>query len=411
MANAQGTGEIIDRVIAVVGDGVILESEVYQNAQNLALQQGMNLLNDQEKFEQLKGEVLKEMINQKVLLAKAREDTLTVEPRDVDRELENRLQMIIQNVGSEEKVEELYGYPINRIRRDFRSAVEEGLMVEKVKQEHLRDLSITRTEIEQYFKDHPEVFPAMKDAVEIYHIMREVGSEAGDARARARADSLYEAIKAGASFDSLAVRLSDDLATAKNGGRIGWTTKGDLLSSYEDAAAALRVGEISRPVRSRYGYHIIRLEDKKENSEILTSHILIQTRTEAEDEQPTLDSLNIIRNEIVAGMPFETAAKNYSHDLESASRGGYLGWFALEEMPADFRAAIDTLKIGDVSQPFKTQYGYHLARLANRREAREVNLTQDWELIAQRALNAKREKEYLSWLDQLKSRYYIEIKE
>jgi len=409
-AAAQGSGEVIDRLIAVVGDQVILESEVLQNAQTIALQQGLDLLKDQEKFKKLEADVLQEMINQKVLLAKAREDTVTVEPREVDRELENRLQTIIQNVGSEQKVEELYGQPINRIRRTYRPIIEEDLLVERVKQAHLRDLAITRLEIEQYFKDHPDAFPPLKDAVEIGHILREVGSSSSaEARARARADSIYAAIKAGASFDTLAFQLSDDKASAKKCGHIGWTKKGDLLSDYENAAYALKVGEISRPVRSRNGFHVIRLDNSKEDS-ILTSHILIRVKATALDEQPLMDTLKAIREEILAGLPFEDAARKYSQDLESVNRGGYLGWFALEEMPADFRSAVDTLEAGEISQPFKTQYGYHIVRLLKRRTAHNVTLEQDWELVAQQALNAKREREYLRWLDELKSRYYIEIK-
>lgn len=406
----QGTEDVIDRLIAIVGDEVILESEVFQNAQTLALQQGQNVLQDPARMEKLKQDVLQEMINQKVLLAKAREDSIVVEPREVERELENRLQQIIQNVGSEEKLEELYGYSIRRIRRDFRSIVEEGLLVERVKFAYLQGIHITRSEIEQYFYDHPEAFPQMKDAVEMAHILRETGSStAADDRALARADSIYNAIKTGAEFDSLAVTLSEDKATARQAGSIGWTDKGDLISSYEEAAFALNPGEISKPVRTRYGYHIIRLEDRRDDK-ILTSHILIIPKESAEDEVPVQEFLTVIRTEILEGRTFEEAAGEFSEDLESAGRGGYLGWFALDEMPSDFRTNLEELQQGDVSEPFKSQYGYHIVKLINRREARPITPEQDWELISQRALNSKREIAYLNWLEELKNRYYIEIK-
>jgi len=408
---AQGSNEVIDRIIAIVGDEVVLESQVYQNAQNIALQQGMDLLKDQNKFNQLRQDVLREMINQKVLLAKAREDSITVEAREVDRELENRLQAIIQNAGSQQRLEEIYGQPISRIRREYRPLIEEELLVEKVKQRRLADVAVTRPEIEQFFNNHPEAFQPLKDAVEISHILLEVGrSRTAEERARDRADSLYEAIKTGASFDTLAFEFSDDKASAKKFGRIGVTQRGDLLSDYENAAYALKVGEISRPVRSPAGFHIIRLDERKDD-QIATSHLLIQVKATADDEQPIVDSLRIIREAILAGESFEEAARTYSQDLQTTPRGGYLGWFAMEDMPEDFRAAVDTLEIGQISQPLKTQYGYHLVKLRNRREAHEVSLEQDWELVAQQALSAKKEKEYLRWLDGLKARYYIEIKE
>lgn len=408
---SQESGEVIDRVIAIVGAEVILESEVYQNAQTLALQQGQSVLRDPAKMQKLKEDVLQEMINQKVLLAKAGEDSIFVEDREVDRELEKRLEQIIQNVGSEEKLEELYGYSIRRIRRDFRSVVRENLMVDKLKYNYFQNVRVTRTEIEQYFKDHPEAFPAMKDAVEIAHILRETGSSsAADARALALADSIYEVIKSGkASFDSLVAILSDDRNTASKQGRIGWTQKGDLLSEYENVAIALKVGEVSRPIRTQYGYHLIRLDDRRE-TEILTSHILIIPKETEEDRQPIMEMLRTLREEIIAGRSFEEAAEEVSQDLETQKRGGYLGWFSLEEMPDEFQTNLRELRPIDISMPFKTQYGFHIVKMINRREARPITLEQDWELVSQRVLAAKQETAYNQWLGDLKERYYIEIK-
>jgi len=407
---AQVEGAVVDRLIAVVGDEIILESEVFQNAQSIALQQGGNILNDPQLFQELREKVLKEMINQKILLARAKEDSIVVEPRDVDRELENRLQSIIQNVGSEEKLEEMYGYSIRRIRRDFKMMVQENLMVERVKHSYLHDIRVTRDQIEQYFDEHPEDFPQMNDAVELAHILRETGgSDLADERSRVRADSIYDAIKAGASFDSLAFAFSEDEISAQNYGSIGWTEKGDLISNYEEAAYVLKPGEISRPVRTRFGYHVIRLEERRENK-IRSSHILIIPQVTEEDEQPVVDFLNSLREEIITGISFSDMVNEYSQDLESAEKDGYLGWFSLEEMPEEFQNNIKELGTGDISLPFKTQYGYHLVKVISKREARAVALDQDWELISQYVLNAKREKAYQAWLVKLKARYYIEIK-
>jgi len=407
---AQSDQEVVDRVIAVVGDEVILESEVFQNAQAIALQQGSNILKNPEKYQKLREDVLKEMINQKVLLAKAREDSIVVEPREVDRELENRLKQIIANVGSEEKLEELYGYSIRRIRRDFRTTVEEGLMVERVKNNFIKNIHVTRSEIEQAFKNNPSEFPAMKDAVEIAHILRETGSsDLADARALAKADSIYNLIKNGASFDSLAFKLSEDPGSAQKYGAIGWTKRGDLLSAYEDVAFNMDVGEVSRPIKSQYGYHIIRLNDKRDD-EIFTSHILVIPKATEQDEQPIIDFLNELRERILNGESFDSLAAQHSQDLESADKGGYLGWFSVNEMPQEFKDIMDGMKVGDISKPFKTEYGYHIVKLISRRNARDLNLEQDWEYISQIVLDKKRETAYNNWLAELKERYYIEIK-
>ncbi|TKJ41858.1 hypothetical protein CEE37_04630 [candidate division LCP-89 bacterium B3_LCP] len=406
----QSSGDVIDRLIAIIGDEVILESEVFQNAQTIALQQGQHVLRDPEKMDQLKTEVMQEMINQKILLAKAREDSIVIDSREIDRELENRLQSIIQNVGSEEKLEELYGYSIRRIRREFRSVVEEGLLVDRVKYAYLQDIRITRAEIEQYFRDHPDEFPQMEDAIEIAHILRETGSsDAAEARASAFADSIYETIKAGESFDSLVVKVSDDQTTVPLGGAIGWTERGDLIASYEEIAFALQPGEISRPVLTRYGYHIIRLDSRREEK-IHTSHILIVPEQVEDDDLPIQDFLLSLSTQLTEGKPFEELAEEHSHDLESAKNGGYLGWFALEDMPVEFKESLKDLPAGEISQPFKSQYGYHLVEVLSRRDARAITLDQDWELVSQRTLAAKRELAFTNWLSDLKERYYIEIK-
>ncbi|MBU0519094.1 peptidylprolyl isomerase [bacterium] len=407
---AQSPEDIVDRVMAVVGDEIILESEVFQNAQAIALQQGSNEMTNAKKFQKLREDVLKEMINQKILLAKAREDSVIVEQREVERELENRLQQIITNVGSEEKLEELYGYSIRRIRRDFRTTVEEGLMVERVKNGYIRDIKVTRSEIEATFKNNPSEFPAMEDAVELAHILRETGSSGmADSRALAKADSIYQLIQNGVSFDSLAVKLSEDPGSAKKFGAIGWTKRGDLLSAYENAAFVLEVDEVSRPIRSQYGYHIIRLNDQREG-EIFTSHILIVPKVTESDEEPIIELLEGIRGKLNSGESFDSLAAEYSQDLESADRGGRLGWFSLNEMPEEFRDEIAEINEGEISQPFKTQYGFHIVKLLTRRDARRLTLDQDWEYISQIVLNNKRETAYNNWLAGLKERYYIEIK-
>ncbi len=407
---AQTSDEVVDRIMAIVGDQVILESDVFEYARNAAAQQNPELLRDPTKFQALELDVLREMINQKVLLVKAKEDTITVESRAVDRELENRLQSIVQSFGSEERVEKEYGQPISRLRRSYRPLVEEALIIEKMRQEYFSQITITRNEVEQYFKDHPEVFPPMQDGVLLDHILRELkGNTGAEQRARNLADSLYTAIKAGASFDSLAGEFSDDPGSAKKFGSVGWTEPGSLINEYENAAEALQIGEISRPIKSLYGYHLIRLEDRKD-TRVLSSHILITTKVNPEDEQVMVDSLNAWRNRILGGISFQSAAREASDDLQSSTRGGSLGWLDVAEMPEDFKMAIDTLETGEISKPFKTQYGYHLVQLRNRRSARALTLDQDWETIYQRALNAKLEREYDRWLGELKERYYIEIK-
>ncbi|MBU1881560.1 peptidyl-prolyl cis-trans isomerase, partial [bacterium] len=157
------------------------------------------------------------------------------------------------------------------------------------------------------------------------------------------------------------------------------------------------------------GYHIIRLNDQREG-EIFTSHILIVPKVTESDEEPIIELLEGIRGKLNSGESFDSLAAEYSQDLESADRGGRLGWFSLNEMPEEFRDEIAEINEGEISQPFKTQYGFHIVKLLTRRDARRLTLDQDWEYISQIVLNNKRETAYNNWLAGLKERYYIEIK-
>ena len=187
--------------------------------------------------------------------------------------------------------------------------------------------------------------------------------------------------------------------------------RGDLVKEFEEVAFGLEPGEISEIVRSRFGLHIIQLITKG-GEKINPRHILIRLDTSTEDEKRTVENIEDLRAKILTGeLTFSDAAKEYSKDETTASKGGDLGWFDIDQVqvPA-FKEAILGLKPGDLSQPKKTQFGYHLIKLEDRKPARKLKISEDWEQLQLWALNLKRKKEFEKFVEDYKKDVYIEIK-
>jgi peptidyl-prolyl cis-trans isomerase SurA len=404
--------EVVDRILAVVDADIILESEVLQYLQfNLGRDVRMDQLSE-EQLANLKLQVLDELIRQKVLLAKARADTVTIADREVDRELDSRIKGLEQQLGSEEKIVEFYGMPMTRIRREFRELVKENMMVDQLKRTYLGDIRVTRDEVNAFWQIYQDSIPAIQEAVKLSHILlRDEISEISRKAAIARADSVRQLILGGKiKFEAAAQEFSNDQASAQAGGLLGTTNRGDLVPEFEEVAYRLKEGEVSEPVESKFGIHLIRLNSRK-GEKINCSHILFNIIPTVADEESTRVRADSLREKILSGSEsFAQAAMKLSWDAKSATNGGALGWFKPEELPDDFRIPSRSLAVGEISKPFRSQFGVHLVRMDDRQTARKVSLEEDYDRIEQLVLSQKREQEFNKWIDKLKAETYIEIK-
>ncbi|MFH1010399.1 MAG: peptidylprolyl isomerase [bacterium] len=404
--------DVIDRVLAVVDEDIVLESEVMQHLQfNLGPNPKLDELTD-EQLAQFKSQILEELIRQKVLLAKARADTVTIADREIDREVEARLKALQEQLGSEEKIAEYYGMSLARIRRELRELIRENMMMEQLKRTYLGDLRVTRDEVSAFWDVYEDSIPRIEEAVRLSHILlRDEISEGSRQAAMARADSVRQMILKGeVEFEAAARRLSDDAASAKSDGLLGTTNRGDLVPEFEEVAYRLNDGVLAEPVETKFGVHLIRLNWRK-GEKINTSHILFRIVPTPADAGSTMARARALREEILAGREdFAKAASRLSWDAKSAAKGGGLGWFKPEELPDDFRLPARQLAVREISEPFRSQFGIHLLRVDERQTARRVNLGEDYDRIEQMALMQKREQAFNKWINKLKAETYIEIK-
>lgn len=403
--------EILDRVVAVVDDQIILQSELLQYAYSLAVQLNIDPRKQPDKFDELRDGALESLIAQKVLLTKAKEDSVTVEQRQVDQVLDERLKGMVEQLGSEDKVEEYFGQPLRKVKRTLRQNIEDGLLVRTLQQKKFREIKISRREVEDFYAAMKDSLPGVKAAVHLRHILLNISAgEAAVKVAQAKIDTLLKRVRNGEDFAKLARLYSEDQGSAAKGGELGLIQRGDFVKEFEEVAFVLQPNEISDVVRTQFGFHIIQLIERR-GEKTNARHILIRLATTANDEKETAAFGSRLREDILAGkISFEDAAKKHSTDQTTAEKGGDLGWFEADQLqvPA-FREAAKTLKPGEISPPLKTQYGFHLVRLEERRDPRQFTLAEDWQQIHEMAMSEKGEKDFQAWVATLKKQMYIRV--
>jgi peptidyl-prolyl cis-trans isomerase SurA len=404
--------EVLDGVVAIVGEDMILRSDLVMASQQAALRMRMNPITQPEEYKNLMKDVLENLITQKVLLAKAKEDTITVDDQRVEAAMEERIQFMVNELGSIENVEKQLNAPIAKIKRDNWDEMKKSLIVQTLQNTKLNQIQVSRREVEAYYESEKDKIPDRKASIKIRHILFEVrpGQSVRD-EAVGKLEEIRKRLGEGAEFEEMARQYSEDPGTASNGGNLGWVEKGTFPEAFEDAAFRLNPGEISEIIESPVGIHLVQMIEKKEN-EVNIRHILLRLEAKKSDDEYTRNNLEAIRNRALAGESFAELAKEYSHDQTTKDSGGDLGWWVLDEIEvAEFRNAIDTLEVNEISLPFRTQFGYHIVLVEAKEEARKVSLEKDWDLIQENALMKKKEKVFLEWIEELKKGVRIEIKE
>ncbi len=401
----------LDRIVAIVGNEIILESDLNYQTYIFAIQ---NNLNPDDLS--LKKYVLQEMINDKLVLAKAIEDTIVVSDDDVERQIEAQIQALVRQYGSERRLEEIYGMPIGRIKREIREDVRKRLMIEKLKQQKFGMMTVSGYEVEKFYETYKDSLPEVPDMVELYHIM--IVPKPVDSVEQAvyqKAKAILDSIKSGGDFEYFARVYSEDRATAKDGGDLGWVRRGMFVKEFEEAVFRLQEGQVSDVVRTPFGYHIIQLVERR-GEQVHPRHILFKVPLTEESDKITISKLEEIRYKIMSKQAkFEEMARKFSEDENTKLSGGYLGMIEVNDLEPELKEVVNSLNEGEISQPIKMRYGnsyaYHIVLLKRKIPAHRMNLKDDYMRIYQYALLEKQNREYQKWLDGLRKQVYVYIAE
>jgi peptidyl-prolyl cis-trans isomerase SurA len=399
--------QVVDKVVAVVGSEPIFLSDLQNEMQLYVLQNQVD-----PKSPDLEKRVLDAMINDRLILAKAIEDSVTVTDDEVQQQLEDRIKEIIQQYGSEARVEELYGMPVSRMKREFRETMKKQLLKSKLQRQELGNINVSRWEVEDFFENYRDSLPAVPEEVEVSHIyMSPKVSEDVKRATYERAKAILDSIRAGGDFADFARRHSEDPGSSSHGGDLGWARRGDFVKEFEEATFALKPGELSNVVETALGYHIIQLLERRGEA-VHARQILIKLERSTADDDSTIAFLNTLKARIQAGESFSDLAKKYSEDEESSTLGGDLGTLSIDQLQPEFLATVKLLSPGEVSDPARVTlskgYGYHIVLLKGRTPPHKLSLGQDWKRIEQYAVAFKRNREFAKWLDELRKSIYWE---
>ncbi len=250
---------VVDKIAAVVDNEIILKSELDYQVKMTAAQQKID-----PNTPGLEDKVLNQMIEEKLAYAQALLDSINVTDEEVKNRIDYQINYFVQQYGSKEKVEQLYGMSIEKIRRSLEDPVKKQILVQKLEEKKFGDVEASRMEVENFFKTYKDSIGVIPEKVQIAHIfiMPKV-TEKMKAVYKAKAEAILDSIKHGADFAEMAKKYSEDPGSAAEGGDLGWVGKGVFYPEFEAAAFALKPGQISDVVESPVGFHIIQMIEKR----------------------------------------------------------------------------------------------------------------------------------------------------
>ncbi len=415
-STAYNQEKIIDQIIAVIGDDMVLQSEL----ENQVLQyQAQGYLSEGN----INCDVLEELLLQKLLIHQSRVDSIFVGEAEVETELNRRMEYFISQIGSKEKLEEYYKKSIIEIKEDLRDVIREQLLAQKMQNEIMGDIKVSPAEVKKFYNDIPrDSLPYVESEIELRQIvLYPPYSDEAIYDVRQRLLDLRKRIIEGEKFSTLAILYSEDPGSARNGGELGYVGKNDLVPEFSDAAFKLKKDGVSNIIETEFGYHIIQLIDRDENR-INVRHILMKPKISPESKIKAMTRLDSISKIIrLDSLTFEEAAKKYSEDLKTKTGGGIMinvnkgnSKFKIDELSKADYFAVKDLKIGEMSNPYESydQKGkavYKIIQLKSKTKPHKANLKEDYNLIAEMAKSTKQQEIINSWIEEKQSEAYIHI--
>jgi len=403
-------GEPLDRILVVVNDGVILQSELdraMDEARRQIRERGIAAPDE----DVLRGQVLERLILTRIQTQRAQAAGIRIDDRELNEVLANIARQNGMNLAEFADAVRKDGMDYLAVREQVRDEV----MIQRLRAREV-DSRVTVTDQDVDMLLATQGADGGDAEYRLSHILVTVPEGANaDARdaARARAEKLLERIRAGEDFAEIAIAHSDG-QQALQGGDLDWRRGADLPQVFAQAASRLTPGQTSNVIETSGGFHLVKLVDlrggaeRKTVNETRARHILVQTNAVRDDDQARLLARDIY-NRLVAGEDFAKLAKEYSDDPGSKNSGGDLGFQPPGVFAPEFQIRIDQLQPGELSPPFRTQFGWHVAGVVERRTR---DTTEETRRARARAAigNRKAAEEYETWLRRLRSEAYVEYR-
>ena len=422
--------QVVDKVVAVVGKNIILQSDIESQYLQYRMQGGF-----EGSGSAMRCAILEELMFQKLMLNQAEMDSLNVTDDEVEMEMNRRISELLGHYGSQEKLETIFNKSMSEIKNELRRLVKEKSLQDQVRADILKGVVVAPAEVRAFYKGIPsDSIPMVDEQYEIVQIVKRPPVSIDEKLAVK--DQLYQIRKrildGESSFSTMAILYSEDPGSATKGGELGFTGRGEFAPEFEMVAFNLRDGEISEVVETQFGFHIIQLIERR-GDYVNCRHILLTAKVPVEaleKAQHELDSAaQLIRN---GDMTFEEACLKFSDD-DSKTNGGYIanpmGGYRislqdiqeLERYPnfGEFKNlafVINKLAVGTVSDPLPmttndNKDAFRLVMVKNKIPAHQANLNDDYAMIQSWALNQKNQEVISNWIRNKAKKAFVRIDE
>lgn len=412
---AQPKKLVADKIVAVVGNKVILKSDIDNSLIDMQ-RQGVEIPAD------AKCLTLQQSMGIKALVLQAEKDSLPVTDEEVESDIDNQIRYFISQYGSKDELERVAGKSVYQLKEDFKEGFRDRKLASSMRSKIVEDVKITPNEVKNYFDRIPA------DSLALYESEVEVGQIVIYPKASREAEEYCieqlaeykKQAEAGKDFGTLASMNTEDPGSKANGGRYEINrTQRDLDPTWLAKAFALKEGQISNPFKSKFGYHIIKMESRA-GDDAVVRHILKIPQVTQFEMKEGFQRMDSVRSKLIAGtIDFGTAVSRYSDDDVSKFTAGLIqgpngNFLTIDQLDKDIVAILKDIKVGEYSQPIaytdeRGKQGIRLIYLKSQSQPHRENLKDDYDKVAQRALEEKKEAALDKWFDEHIKNYYIKI--
>ena len=406
----------IDKIIAIIGDEIVLRSEV-ENQYLQYISQGVT------SNEELRCEILEDLMTQKLLIFSCKQDSISVTKEEIEQEVETRVNYYVDQIGSIEKVEQYFEKDIYQIKKVLSELVEDQFLIQRMQSSITKDVKITPFDVNEFYEkmDKSEL-PLIEDRYKLSQIIvKPKMSEDQINKLTDRLNAFRKRVLNGEDFKVLAALYSDDPGSANNGGEIGFVSRGTFVPEFEKVAFRLKKGEVSEIVKTNFGYHIIQLIERR-GDQVNVRHILLKPKyssTSLQNARLKIDSIyNKIKNNEIS---FSQAIKSYSDD-DTKNNNGLLinpsngsSTYTIAELGSSIKYLIEGLNEDDFTKPVKVESNegsiYRILNVVEKISSHTANLDLDYDFFQTQALNFKKQEKLDEWIEKRIKNTYVELKE
>lgn len=401
-------GEVVERIAAVVGNRAILASELANQLQLVMMQAGPNAKLDPK---QVADDLLEQMVNDELILSAARDDTtITVTPEEIQSALDEHMASLISRFPSEDAfLEQLSreGWTKRSYEKRLRSQIKDQVLKQKIISKKLSNVTVSRQEVERFYKQNADSLPAVPTTLRLAHILIafKVSEKTADSVKQLAEKARAMAVDSSMKFADVAAKFPGAV-----GGRIGYVRKDELVPEFARAAFALQPGSVSGPVRTEYGWHIIKCYTRTDDS-VDVSQMLFPLQPSAADSARAKALVDSLYQQIENGADFREVAKVYSDDSATRATGGEMEATSMDNLRPEFQEALSQIQTGQIAPPVSSALGYHILRLLDRTPGHTLTLENDYDLVKKLAIQEKTAELVDDWVTDLKKKVYVDIRD